>query len=447
MRGRVSARSGQLPKPLTPTLSLPGALDPGIAGRGGAADVHGRGLSLFKALRRVCGRDAACQGDGASLLPVHGEKVRMRGRASARSGQSPSPSPQPSPRRSGARGSRGRSRTRNSAARRASRSPPGAARDIVAPQQSRRFSAMLRWSIATVCLGGGLEAKFSAAAKAGFRAVELLENDLTFYAGKARDARLIADDLGLDIVALQPLRDFEGAPEPQRRRNFDRAKRKLELTRELGAPLLCLSSSISEDLSPDVDRIAVGSRRARRSRAPVRFAARLRGVVLGPPHQGLDGRLGGRRQGRPRQSRHRPRLFPYLRAQEPDRADRRFAGGQDRPRRNRRFAGAGDGFEVAQPALSLLSRPGRLSRRRLSRRGAALGLPRPDLAGDLLRAVPRRVGGFGRRRRHAFAASDRRSAERAPARQGGAAGRRARRAAADARRARPRVPRIRGQRH
>ena len=115
---------------------------------------------------------------------------------------------------------------------------------------------MLRWSIATVCLGGGLEAKFSAAAKAGFRAIELLENDLTFYAGRARDVRRLADDLGLEIVALQPLRDFEGAPEPQRRRNFDRAMRKLELTGELGAPLLCLSSSISEDSSGDVDRIA-----------------------------------------------------------------------------------------------------------------------------------------------------------------------------------------------
>ncbi len=115
---------------------------------------------------------------------------------------------------------------------------------------------MLRWSIATVCLGGGLEAKFSAAAKAGFRAIELLESDLTFYAGRARDVRRLADDLGLEIVALQPLRDFEGAPEPQRRRNFDRAMRKLELTVELGAPLLCLSSSISEDSSGDVDRIA-----------------------------------------------------------------------------------------------------------------------------------------------------------------------------------------------
>ena len=115
---------------------------------------------------------------------------------------------------------------------------------------------MLRWSIATVCLGGGLEAKFAAAAKAGFRAVELLDSDLTFYAGKPRDARRLADDLGLEIVALQPLRDFEGAPALQRTRNFDRAMRKLELTRELGAPLLCLSSSISEESLEDRGRIS-----------------------------------------------------------------------------------------------------------------------------------------------------------------------------------------------
>jgi 4-hydroxyphenylpyruvate dioxygenase len=92
---------------------------------------------------------------------------------------------------------------------------------------------MMRWSLATVCLGGGLEAKLAAAAKAGFRAVEIFENDLTFFPGKARDARRIASDLGLEIVALQPLRDFEGAPEPQRRRNFSRAERKLELTGSL----------------------------------------------------------------------------------------------------------------------------------------------------------------------------------------------------------------------
>ena len=64
-----------------------------------------------------------------------------------------------------------------------------------------------------------------AAAKAGFRAVELFENDLTFFNGKPRDARLLAADLGLEIVALQPLRDFEAMPDPMRARNFERAAR------------------------------------------------------------------------------------------------------------------------------------------------------------------------------------------------------------------------------
>jgi 4-hydroxyphenylpyruvate dioxygenase len=115
---------------------------------------------------------------------------------------------------------------------------------------------MMRWSIATVCLGGGLVGKLAAAAKAGFRAVELFENDLTFFPGKAREARRIAGDHGLEIVALQPLRDFEGAPTPRRRRQFDRASAKLELARELGAPLLCLCSSVAEDALGEPERIA-----------------------------------------------------------------------------------------------------------------------------------------------------------------------------------------------
>jgi 4-hydroxyphenylpyruvate dioxygenase len=114
---------------------------------------------------------------------------------------------------------------------------------------------MMRWSIATVCLGGGLETKLAAAARAGFRSVELFENDLTFFPGKARDARRLAADLGLEIVALQPLRDFEGASGRERARNFKRARRKLEVTHDLGAPLLCLCSSIAEDASGEPKRI------------------------------------------------------------------------------------------------------------------------------------------------------------------------------------------------
>src|SRR5271167_46450 len=116
---------------------------------------------------------------------------------------------------------------------------------------------MLRWSIASVCMGGALEDKFAAAAKAGFRAVEIFENDLTFFRGKPRDARLLAADLGLEIVALQPFRDFEAMPDPARAKNFDRAARKLDLMGELGARLLCLCSNVSPDAIDDPERAAV----------------------------------------------------------------------------------------------------------------------------------------------------------------------------------------------
>ncbi len=115
---------------------------------------------------------------------------------------------------------------------------------------------MLRWSIASVCMGGALEGKLAAAAKAGFRAVEIFENDLTFFAGKPRDARLMAADLGLEIVALQPLRDFEAMPDPIRARNFERAARKLDLMHELGARLLCLCSNVSPEAIDDPERAA-----------------------------------------------------------------------------------------------------------------------------------------------------------------------------------------------
>ncbi len=115
---------------------------------------------------------------------------------------------------------------------------------------------MLRWSIASVCMGGALEGKLAAAAKAGFRALELFENDLTFFNGKPRDVRRMAADLGIEIVALQPLRDFEAMPEPIRGRNFERAARKLELMHELGVRLLCLCSNVSPEAIDDPARAA-----------------------------------------------------------------------------------------------------------------------------------------------------------------------------------------------
>jgi len=77
---------------------------------------------------------------------------------------------------------------------------------------------MLRWSIATVCMGGSLEGKLAAAAKACFRVVELFENDLTFFNGKARDARRMAADLGgrdRRASAVARLRGHAGADPDQ----------------------------------------------------------------------------------------------------------------------------------------------------------------------------------------------------------------------------------------
>lgn len=115
---------------------------------------------------------------------------------------------------------------------------------------------MLRWSIATVSMGGTLEVKLAAAARAGFRAVEIFENDLTFFSGRPRDVRARAQELGLEIVALQPMRDFEGMPEPMRARNFERAQRKFDLMDELGAKLLCICSNVHEDSLGDPERSA-----------------------------------------------------------------------------------------------------------------------------------------------------------------------------------------------
>jgi 4-hydroxyphenylpyruvate dioxygenase len=115
---------------------------------------------------------------------------------------------------------------------------------------------MIAWSIATVSMGGTLETKLAAAARAGFRAVEIFENDLTFFSGKPRDVRRMADDLGLAIVALQPLRDFEAMPEPQRSRNMERARRKFDLMSELGTNLLCVCSNVAEESIDDIGRAA-----------------------------------------------------------------------------------------------------------------------------------------------------------------------------------------------
>jgi 4-hydroxyphenylpyruvate dioxygenase len=111
-------------------------------------------------------------------------------------------------------------------------------------------------AIATVCMSGMLGDKLKAAADAGYDGVEIFENDLTYFDGSPEGVRALAASLGLQIIALQPFRDFEGLPEPLRGRAFDRARRKLELMERLGTSLLLVCSSISPDAIDDMGRVA-----------------------------------------------------------------------------------------------------------------------------------------------------------------------------------------------
>ncbi|MHB2168701.1 bifunctional sugar phosphate isomerase/epimerase/4-hydroxyphenylpyruvate dioxygenase family protein [Alsobacter sp. R-9] len=127
----------------------------------------------------------------------------------------------------------------------------------------------MRPAIATVCLSGGLQEKLEAIAAAGFRTVEIFENDLIAFPGSPADVRRMCADLGLTICTVQPFRDFEGLPEPRRARTFDRAERKFDLLQELGTDILFVCSSVSPEAQGGIDRLAadfheLGERAARR---------------------------------------------------------------------------------------------------------------------------------------------------------------------------------------
>jgi 4-hydroxyphenylpyruvate dioxygenase len=111
-------------------------------------------------------------------------------------------------------------------------------------------------SIATVSLSGTLPEKLEAAAAAGFDGVELFENDLLTFDGTPAEARRIAEGLGLAVTLFQPFRDFEAMPEPQRRRNLERAERKFDLMQALGADLVLVCSNTSPAALDDPARAA-----------------------------------------------------------------------------------------------------------------------------------------------------------------------------------------------
>ena len=127
----------------------------------------------------------------------------------------------------------------------------------------------MKTSIATVCLSGGLSEKLQSIAAAGFHGVEIFESDLLSYNGSPADIAKEMSDLGLRAITFQPFRDFEGMPEPQRQRTFDRAERKFDLMQELGCDSLLVCSNVSPESVGGIDRSAadfheLGERAAKR---------------------------------------------------------------------------------------------------------------------------------------------------------------------------------------
>lgn len=127
----------------------------------------------------------------------------------------------------------------------------------------------MKTSIATACLSGDLSEKLQAIAGAGFRGVEILESDLLSYNGTPADIAKELADLGLTPITFQPFQDFEGMPEPQRLRTFDRAERKFDVMHELGCDQLIVCSNVSPESLGGIDRAAsdfheLGDRAAKR---------------------------------------------------------------------------------------------------------------------------------------------------------------------------------------
>lgn len=139
-----------------------------------------------------------------------------------------------------------------------------------APAQNPQPPATtMRSSIATVSISGTLVEKLHAIAAAGFDGVEIFENDFLAFDGSPHEVGRMVRDAGLAITLFQPFRDFEGMPEPQRSRTFDRAERKFDVMQELGADLMLVCSNVSPLALGGIDRAAedfheLGERAAKR---------------------------------------------------------------------------------------------------------------------------------------------------------------------------------------
>jgi sugar phosphate isomerase/epimerase len=86
--------------------------------------------------------------------------------------------------------------------------------------------------------------KIDAAAAAGFRAIELWNDDVTAYleaGGTMNDLRARLNDHGLTVPSVIAIMGFVGNEEPGRTERLGEARRRMEQARDLGAPFIVAS--------------------------------------------------------------------------------------------------------------------------------------------------------------------------------------------------------------
>ena len=110
--------------------------------------------------------------------------------------------------------------------------------------------------ISSLSFSGPLRNKIEAAAGAGFDGIEIFREDLVYWDSAPSDVARLAADLGIKVLSLQSLRDFEASPKKSRVWAFERARRFLDLAVEIGAPLLVVCANTRSDILGDPNAAA-----------------------------------------------------------------------------------------------------------------------------------------------------------------------------------------------
>lgn len=97
-------------------------------------------------------------------------------------------------------------------------------------------------NIATVSYNAPIKETLKSIAKAGFDGVELIFSDVEHFDGSISEFKKLCDDLGLSIIALQPLRDFEGAANWSEK--IEEAKRAFDIMNQIDTDLTVLCSNV-----------------------------------------------------------------------------------------------------------------------------------------------------------------------------------------------------------